>query len=243
MLETYFSASKMRAHLRSGPSGPYLDGFAAGLERQGYSADTAVRYLRAAAHLGHVMARRRATPSEIDLAAFSKHLRSCRCARAMGGRCNHHTIFGARLFRRHLVEIGVCQPAAEPLQRAEPRLVTHFKEWLREHRGASDATIRLYARDAAHLIVALGDDPERWEPAAIRSFFLDCASRCGEGTVEKLATSLRAFLRCLAVEGRCRAGLADVVPAYARWRLADLPRYLAAEQVNRLTAASEGEVV
>ena len=235
MLETYFSASKMRAHLRSGPSGPYLDGFAAALERQGYSADTAVRYLRAAAHLGHVVARQGAMPSEIDLAAFSEHLRSCRCPRAMGGRRNHHTIFGARLFRRHLVEIGVCQPAAAPLQRAEPRLVTHFKEWLRKHRGASDATIKLYARDAAHLMAALGDDPERWEPAAIRSFFLDCASRCGEGTVEKLTTSLRAFLRYLAVEGRCRAGLADVVPGYARWRLADLPRYLAAEQVNRLT--------
>jgi hypothetical protein len=54
MLETYFSASKMLEHLRCGPSGPYLDGFAAALERQGYSAGTAVRYLRAAAHLGHV---------------------------------------------------------------------------------------------------------------------------------------------------------------------------------------------
>jgi site-specific recombinase XerD len=243
MLETYFSASKMRAHLRSGPSGPYLDGFAAGLERQGYSADTAVRYLRAAAHLGHVLARRRAMPSEIDLAAFSKHLRGCRCARAMGGRRNHHTIFGARLFRRHLVEIGVCQPAADPLQRAEPWLVAHFKEWLCKHRGASDATIELYARDAARLVVALGDDPEGWEPAAIRSFFMDRASRCGKGTVEKLATSLRAFLRYLAVNGRCRAGLADVVPSYAHWRLADLPRYLAAEQVNRLIAASDGKVV
>jgi site-specific recombinase XerD len=51
------------------------------------------------------------------------------------------------------------------------------------------------------------------------------------------------FLRCLAVEGRCPAGLADVVPGYAHWRLADLPRYLAAEQVNRLIAASDGEVV
>ena len=156
MLEIYFSASKILGHLRRGPSGPYLDGFAAALERQGYSASTAVRYLRAAAHLGHVLARRSAMPSEIDLAAFSKHLRSCRCARAMGGRRNHHTIFGAKLFRRHLVEIGVCQPAAEPLQRAEPRLVTHFKEWLRKHRGASDATIRLYARDAARLAAALG---------------------------------------------------------------------------------------
>jgi site-specific recombinase XerD len=242
MLDTYFSAPKMRAHLRSGPSGPYLDGFAAALERQGYSADTAVRYLRAAAHLGHIVARQGAMPSEIDLAAFSEHLRRCRCARATGGRRNHHTIFGARLFRRHLVEIGFCRPVAAPLQRAEPRLVTHFKEWLRKHRGASDATIRLYARDAAHLMAALGDVPGGWEPAAIRSFFLDCAGRCGRGTIEKLTTSLRAFLRYLAVEGRCQAGLADVVPGYAHWRLADLPRYLAADQVRRLIAACDGEV-
>lgn len=243
MLETYFSASKMRAHLRSGPSGPYLDGFAAALERQGYKAGTAVRYLRAAAHLGHVVARQGAMPDEIDLAAFREHLRSCRCPRAMGGRRNHHTIFGARLFRRHLVEISVCQPAAAPLQRAEPRLVAHFKEWLRKHRGASDATIELYARDAARLVAALGEEPEGWEPAAVRSFFLNRASHCGKGTVEKLTTSLRAFLRYLVVIDRCRAGLADVVPGYAHWRLADLPRYLAAEQVNRLIAASGGEVV
>ena len=112
MLETYFSASKMLGHLRSGPSGPYLDGFAAALERQGYSPATAVRYLRAAAHLGHVMAEPGAGLSNIDLAAFSEHLRTCRCPRSVGGRRNHHTIFGARLFRRHLVEIGVCRAAA-----------------------------------------------------------------------------------------------------------------------------------
>jgi site-specific recombinase XerD len=129
------------------------------------------------------------------------------------------------------------------LQHAEPGLVTHFKVWLRKHRGAADSTIRLYARDAAHLMAALGDDPERWEPAAIRLFFLDRADHCGNGTVEKLTTSLRAFLRYLAVEGRCRAGLADVVPAYAHWRLAELPRYLTADQVNRLIAACDGEVV
>ena len=241
MLETYFSASKMLGHLRSGPSGPYLDGFATALEQQGYSADTAVRYLRAAAHLGHVVARRGAMPSDIDLAAFSEHLRTCRCRRATGGRRNHHTIFGARLFRRRLVEIGVCRSAAAPLQQAEPSLVAHFKVWLRKHRGAADSTVKLYARDAALLIAALGDGSEKWEPAAIRSFFLDRANHCGNGTVEKLTTSLRAFLRYLAVEGRCRADLVDVVPGYAHWRLADLPRYLTAEQVNCLIAACDGE--
>ncbi|WP_314963912.1 hypothetical protein [Bradyrhizobium cosmicum] len=42
MLETYFSAAKMLGHLRSGPSGPYLDGFAAALEQQGDGPETAL---------------------------------------------------------------------------------------------------------------------------------------------------------------------------------------------------------
>ena len=147
------------------------------------------------------------------------------------------------LFRQHLVDIGVCYSAAAALQHPEPYLLAQFKVWLRKHRGASDRTIKIYARDATHLMAALGDEPEGWEPAAIRSFFLDRASHCGNGTVEKLTTSLRAFLRYLAVKGRCRAGLADVVPGYAHWRLAGLPRYLVAEQVNRLIAACDGEVV
>jgi site-specific recombinase XerD len=161
----------------------------------------------------------------------------------MGGRRNHHTIFGARLFRQHLVEIGVCRSAAPALQPAEPFLVADFKAWLRKHRGASDPTIKLYARDAAHLMAALGEDPERWEAASIRSFFMDRARQCGHRTVEKLTTSLRAFLRYLAVTGRSRPGLVEVVPGYARWRLADLPRYISTEQVNRLIAACDGEAI
>ncbi len=240
MLETYFPVSKMPEHLRSGPSGPYLDGFAAALARQGYSADTAVRYLRAAAHLGHVLARYPAGPSDIDLRAFGKHLRTCRCSRAKGGRGNHHTIYGARLFQQHLVEIGVCRPAvaATPV---ELPLVICFKAWLRKHRGASDATIiKLYALDASRLLTALGEDPANWDAAAIRRTFMDRASTSGRGTIDKMTTSLRAFLRYLAVEGRCRTGLDDAVPAYDHWRLADMPRYLAPEQVNRLIAVCDG---
>jgi integrase len=56
-----------------------------------------------------------------------------------------------------------------------------------------------------------------------------------------MTTSLRAFLRCLAVEGRCQAGLDNAVPAYAHWQLADMPRYLSAEQVKRLIAACDGD--
>jgi integrase len=107
----------------------------------------------------------------------------------------------------------------------------------------SDATVKLYTRDAAGLMTALGENPVAWDPAGIRSYFLDRASRSGNGRIEKLTTSLRAFLRYLAVAGRCQAGLDSVVPAYAHWRLADMPRYLTPEQVTRLIAACDGDAV
>ena len=240
MLETYFSASKMLGHLRSGPSGPYLDGFAAALERQGYRPATAVRYLRAAAHVGHIMVQHGAGPRDIDLTAFGEHLQSCRCPRAKGGRRNHHTIYGARLFRRHLVELGVCRAATTVAAPAGPKLVADFKTWLRKHRGASDATIKLYVRDASDLITQLRSDPIDWRSNDVRSYVLDRANKSGRGTIEKMTTSLRAFLRYLAVAGHCQAGLEGAVPAYAHWQLADMPRYLSTEQVNRLIAACDG---
>jgi hypothetical protein len=38
--------------------------------------------------------------------------------------------------------------------------------WLRKHRGASDSTIELYGRAAAHLMAALGEDPTGWGAGA-----------------------------------------------------------------------------
>ncbi len=223
MLETYFSAPKMLGHLRIGPSGPYLDGFSALLERDGYSPATAVRYLRAAAHLGHFVHEQGGTLAQIDLPAFGAHLRACRCPRSKGGRRNHHTVFGAQHFHGFLLAIGVCQPAiATPeVQHVEPEVIVRFRAWLRKHHGAADPTIRLYTRDAASLMMALGNDLRHWDATDIRNAFMKRADQSGKGTVEKLITSLRAFLRYLAVQGLCRADLDKAVPAYASWRLAE----------------------
>jgi hypothetical protein len=114
MLETYFSAPKMLAHLRNGPSGSFIDGFAQSLERSGYRPAIAVRYLRAAAHLGHFACEQGGTLADINLAAFHEHLRTCRCPRAKGGRRNHHTTFGAKNFLNFLQQIGVHRTNATP---------------------------------------------------------------------------------------------------------------------------------
>ena len=204
MLETYFLAPKMLAHLRNGRSGSFIDGFAQSLERSGYRPAIAVRYLRAAAHLGHFVCEQGGTLADINLAAFHEHLRTCRCPRAKGGRRNHHTTFGAKNFLNFLQQIGVHRTNATPaIQSPEPALVVSFQHWLRKHRGAAEPTIRQYARGATRLMMALGTDPTGWNATAVRRYFLERTGQGGKSSVEKLITSLRVFLRYLAVQGLC----------------------------------------
>ena len=93
--------------------------------------------------------------------------------------------------------------------------MVRFQRWLRKHRGAAEPTVRQYARGAVSLMIALGDDPIGWTASGVRQYFLERTSKCGKGTIEKLITSLRVFLRYLAVQSLCQADLDKAVPAYA----------------------------
>ena len=111
MIDRYFSAPKTLRRLRSGLSGAYIDGFADALTRDGYGHATLVRYLRAAAHVGVFLERRRKTLVDLDAAtirAFRRHLRRCRCPASNGGRNGHHAVFGVRRFQAYLIARGLC---------------------------------------------------------------------------------------------------------------------------------------
>jgi site-specific recombinase XerD len=218
-----------------------MDGFAASLKRRGYDPSVSVRYLRAAAHIGHFTLEQGGTLANVDLLAFSLHLRTCRCPRPKGGRRNHHTIYGARRYCEYLVAVGVSQCSTSPgSQDTDPAIIIEYRQWLRKHRGSADSTIRLYSRDAVDLLTTLGNEPGRWNARGVRDYFLDRTSKCGAGTAEKLTTGLRAFLRYLGARGLCQADLDQAVPTFASWRLARLPRYLTTEQVDSLVVACDG---
>ena len=67
MLEKYFCAPKTLRRLRGGISGPHVDGFAGVLQRDQYAQASAVRYIRAAAHLGCFIQRQGGVLANIDL--------------------------------------------------------------------------------------------------------------------------------------------------------------------------------
>jgi site-specific recombinase XerD len=244
MLENYFCAPKTLLRLRLGLSGPYIDGFADTLEHDGYTAASAVRYLRAAAHFGHFVRSKGGVLADVDassLDAFGRHFVRCRCTQSNGGTTGYHARFGVKLFYRHLVQLGICRDLAIADDSCEePALVITFRHWLQVHRGASEPTLRMYSRGATEAIKSLGEDVGMWTVQAVRDFVLDRASQCGAPTTQKLITSLRAFMRYLNFTGESRDDLALAVPAIASWRLARLPRCLSAEELVRVIAACDG---
>jgi site-specific recombinase XerD len=243
MLENYFSAPKTLRRLRVGPTGPYVDGFAGALERDGYAKTAAVRYLRAAAHFGCFVHLGGVVLADVDartLEAFGHHFQHCRCPEPNGGTTGYHAHFGVKLFHRYLVGLGICRTVLAAQHLAEPALVAAFRHWLRTHRGASEPTIRLYSRGATELIEALGEDIDGWTVRHVRDFLLDRADRCGAPSTQRRITSLRAFLRYLTFAGRRQDDLALAVPAIANWRLARQPCCLSEDEVKRLIAACDG---
>ena len=243
MLETYFSAPKTLRRLRGGISGPHIDAFADDLEREGYAPSSAVRYIRAASHLGCFVHRKGGVLTDIDLTlldSFRSHLRRCRCPHFKRGKISYHAQFGVKLFHHHLVGRGVCLCKSVPNPAPHPPLVIAFCDWFRTHRGVKEPTLRHYARGATDLLRTLGEDVSKWNAQAVRDFLLQRASQCGTRTTQALITSLRAFLRFLNFCGEFRDDLALAIPVVARWRLARLPHCLSAAEVDRLIAACNG---
>ena len=155
MLEKYFSAPKTLRRLRGGISGPHIDAFADDLERDRYAPASAVRYIRAAAHLGCFVQRKGGVLSDIDsdtIDSFDRHLSRCRCPHFKRAKIGYHSRFGVKLFHQHLVGCGICSTEPVPEVSAVPVLVTAFCDWFRTHRGVKEPTLRQYARGATDLL-------------------------------------------------------------------------------------------
>jgi site-specific recombinase XerD len=238
MLEKYFETPFVLQRLRSGPSGEHVDGFAGHLAGQGYSWWSARRYLRAAAHLGQFAEVEEIPFDSIGrdtLERFRLHLPSCRCPRSNGGTTGD-VLGGAKLFVGYLREVGVLQPEGAD---GHHQLVESFRCWLQRHRGVAESTLYRYGQGATDLLERLGDDPGQYDVQALRQFVLERARCRGIGSAKSLISALRMFLRYLAIEGRCAAGLHLAIPALAGWRLAALPSSLPAVDVERIIAACE----
>jgi integrase/recombinase XerD len=243
MLTTYFSDQVRLELIRRSLGAPHLDGFTADMVKAGYHSPTIQCYLGAAAHVSEWLRHQRQLLTDLDLSQigeFKQHLPTCHCAGYERG--NKHQARGASLFLRYLQKMTVVSPPIPHIS-PQPVLLVGFCRWMREHRGAQDETLRSYARIILDVLRTLGEDPQRFDPANLRAFVLDRAPRHGRGKAKLVVTALRTFVRYLIAQGLCPVGLDAAIPTIAGWRLAALPRYLPAADVERVLAVCDPATV
>lgn len=242
MLEQFFHSPSRIQALRDSPSGSLLEGFARELWEAGYAEYTARARIRAASHFiswAHLQGIPGGSLNKQLLPRFDHHLRRCQCA-GFNHADRDDLLRGVRSFVEYLCGAGVSFTHAPGSATAEePVLLTQFCQWMREQRGTSDRTVRNYIFPLRDLLKCIEEDPGRLDAQSLRQFVLERSQKCGRGAVKNCTTALRMFLRFLIAEGKCAAGLDGAIPTVAHWRLSSLPRYLQAQEVERVISACD----
>ena len=244
MLTHYYQSRKFVEQLRSGPAGPYMDEFADALWEAGYAEITARRHIRAAQHLMHWAQRQHIPLANMDdtqIERFKRHLPRCQCT-SYGCYDRRGLVRGARVFIGHLQRVNAFPSRADNGQKPEtPPLLDTFCHWMRVTRNVGEATLYNYSLAVRDLLKTMGNDPSRFDAQGLRRFVLDRSRHCGRAKAKTMVTALRAFVRFLVTADLCPVGLDAAIPTLAHWHLSTLPRYLQAEEVERVVAGCNPE--
>lgn len=243
MLDQYFVEARALERARTCASGPHLEAFAQELREVGYTAGTVLQFLRTATHLGIWLDVRGAPIRALDdalIERFQLHLRRCTCPGPRPRRRRYRRITAqAARFLKHLGEAGVVPPATARTSVGAHPVRAGFDAWMREHRGATATTLRIYGHVVAEALDALGDNPGAFDARALRDFVIDRSRQHGRSKAKQVMTAMRAFVRFLVATGACRPGLDGAIPTIAHWRLASLPRGLSTSDVERVIATCD----
>lgn len=239
MLNIYLKRPPTLARYRSSPAGPQLDAFVLWLEQRGYHPRRILRLIRGVHRFSQWAHDNGLRIEELDaqaLARFRHHLQVRQPLRYPSG-SYRPVLLGARHFVTFLEASGLVSPTA--VLRPSPELLGAFRQWMRTHRGTTEATLNIYRRPIIELLHTLGEQPEYFDAKALRTFVLDRAEQRGLGQAKAVVQAVRIFLRFLIAMGRCAPGLEHALPTIAHWRLASLPKYLPTETVEHVLASCD----
>jgi len=219
---------------------PLIHRFLDHLKESGHSGGTIAHYRQAAFHFAAWLECCDKRLSDVDLRLieqFAGHRCKCTPSRPTNRFPPKH-VGRIRRFVRFLAKEQLVKPIDSPRKSLDDRLV-RFGDWLRTHRGLSEPTIKGHLWQLEKLLPALGTNPKAYTTPLVKSVALVEAKKHRPHVAQNMMTALRTYLRFLAANGECQPSLDHVVPTIARWRLANLPKYVCAEDVERIVASCD----
>lgn len=235
MIEQFFPNRVVYQRLRGGPLGAHIDAFAQGLSDRGYARWTARHAMRLLADLGTWLEQLGLAIAELDAPALEVFLQH-RYRRWRQHSDDRPTLAA---FLAHLRASGVIASSRQTPEGEERQGITRaFQEHLTRQRQLAPITVRSHL-DTVDRFLEWRFATQPPELAAlcaqdVCAFMLVQARRYSAGHTQRIASVLRSFLRFLLQCGAIATDLAQCVPAPARRRLSGLPRFMPAEDVERL---------
>lgn len=239
MLAKYFKSPSRILEMQSRPGGNLLEAFAQALSCSGYSNGAGSNHLRAAEHFLYWAHRNDisfANFNSVIVERFAMHLDNCECyGPRHAGQVG--TLYGVQLF----LDIGVClertASSALDLEHGGRELFLAFSQWMRQYRGTCELTLYNYGNSLRSLLNDVWNDPSKLDASHLRQFILNQSTKKGSKAAQRCTTALRMFIRFLIADGKCSSSLLEAVPTVAQWRLSSLPKYLQADDVERIIAS------
>ena len=236
MLERLFDEVAKRHALRRGPMGPYLDSIATQLLDLGYCRSQARKLVRTASSFGLWFADRGTAPIDAGKAEIKAFIAAQR--RMPAGRLPDGAVGCTRLPGLLQANGLLCK---EP-ERFEYPIVRRFKEHLEHARGVQQPTRIEYCRYIHALVAGIctEGEPAWWNMTSeyISDFVLREVPKTRAGR-HRVISSVRTFLRFMVCEGLVPVELINAIPRVQRWRYAELPKHLSADELEAVLKACQ----
>jgi site-specific recombinase XerD len=231
--EEYLRRSRLFRRLRSGPHGQLVEHYAARLVGDGLVGDGTWRCLNVVGGLLSWIASRRGALADLDERSVEQYLRH----RAGKQSIQPGDRSALKRWLSVLREEGVIASAVLAPLTSHDRIFKEFDAYLRTQRGLAPKSIVSHLpaiRRFLHEVCPAGeDDLGKISQEEVIRYIERHARDWSPRTGRAMCWSLRAFLRYLHHQGLNPRALADCVPSIRRWKLASLPTFLPATQVQK----------
>lgn len=214
------------------------------LSERGYAAGSIKGYFASVAHFVHWLMRHGLRAPDISESVIDRfldrHLPVCRCA-PQCWRARSEVRAALRQFLKMLRIAGVCTEKASTIPATIAAELEDFDRHLADVRGLAASTRAIRMR---HLLDFLTDrfgagtvTVRALAPADVADFMTRYTAGRAPGSVKATGISLRSYFMLKASRREPTKALIAALPRVALWRLARLPQYLSATEIERLLSA------
>ncbi len=234
VLFSFSPAAWQRLH--TGPLDPYIDRFAQYLLQQGYANATARIKLRVVAKLSRWLDCQQYGLDRLDeqqVTVFRKDLHRCRSRAHLGDATTLQDLL-EQLRHLGVIPERITHSDHSPLKQLED----DFAWYLTEERGLTGTTVGAYVPVVRRFLTDRFDNDllalDQLCAQDVTRFILDHLCHLSPKYAQLNISALRGFFRFLYQRGKSMMDLTAALPSAANWRVAEIPKFIAPEEVERL---------